>query len=84
MTTEVNMKHLPKNWKYIAGIMTEEMSDELVKKVLQACNNLDDTTKLAVGSALKYAISHANDQDFIKTYGTVTANVLLGKPTDEG
>jgi len=60
-------------------VITEaQVNNDFIKKVIDACQELDDPTKSAVTDALKYAMLHANDDDFVKTYGTVTSNVLLG------
>jgi hypothetical protein len=64
-------------------VLTEtEINQQFIKKVMQACQELDDPTRLAVGDSLSYAMTHAKDDDFIKAYGTITSNVLLGLPND--
>jgi hypothetical protein len=62
----------------IAVIAEAQVNNDLIKKILAACQELDDPTKAALSDALKYTMTHANDDDFVKTYGTVTSNVLLG------
>jgi hypothetical protein len=61
-----------------AVIAEAQVNNDFIKKVLDACQELDDPTKATVSDALKYSMTHANDDDFVKTYGTVTSNVLLG------
>ena len=61
-----------------SNLVEGQVNQELIKKVLQSCNSLDDQSRLAVSAALTYAMEHATDADFIKEYGTITSNVLLG------
>jgi hypothetical protein len=66
-------------------IILEDDGSAFTKKVMQACNNLDDDTKQALAAALQYAASAAKntDSDFVKSFGAKTAGTILGQAATE-
>jgi len=72
---------LPDNWRWIAGMLKEDESSQVINKIMQACTDLDAATKSALSAALKYAATQSKnpESDFAKTYGTDVVNTFTGQ-----